>query len=274
MGYFAQFVGKTLRSRHANPVVRLGARFCNWYLFHYWNQQNWDVGANGELLFLRALDTCQIGMPKPVVFDVGANTGTYAKLVRRTLANSTIHCFEIVPRTRVTLAENISGMNDVFVSEYGLSNANTALKIGCKRDNDTQSRVLSPLSGTIKEIVECEVCTGDRYLAEHHIETVDLLKIDTEGHELAVLEGFRNALRDARIRTIQFEYGTTWIAPRRLLYEAYTLLEPHGFCIGRLYPDGVFFKPYNRFEDDHFRMGNYVAVHREHAALIDNLTLQ
>jgi hypothetical protein len=43
------------------------------------------------------------------------------------------------------------------------------------------------------------------------------------------------------------------------LREAYQLLEPFGYTIGRLYPDGVDFKPYE-YQDDHFRMGNYVAI--------------
>jgi hypothetical protein len=102
---------------------------------------------------------------------------------------------------------------------------------------------------------------------------IDLLKIDTEGHEIAILEGFSKALHGSRISVIQFEYGTTWIAPRCFLHEAYTLLKPLGFSIGRLYPDGVFFKPYNRLEDDHFRMGNYVAVHEAYVPILTSLNL-
>jgi hypothetical protein len=41
--------------------------------------------------------------------------------------------------------------------------------------------------------------------------------------------------------------------------EAYDLLRSSGYTIGRLYPEGVDFKPYSIW-DDHFRMGNYIAA--------------
>jgi hypothetical protein len=40
---------------------------------------------------------------------------------------------------------------------------------------------------------------------------------------------------------------------------AYDLQHSSGYVTGRLYPDGVDFKPYSMW-DDHFRMGNYVAA--------------
>ena len=92
-------------------------------------------------------------------------------------------------------------------------------------------------------------------------------------HEIAVLQGFEKVLSETQIKVIQFEYGTTWIPPKQFLHEVYTMLEPLGYQIGRLYPDGVFFKPYDRIEDDHFRMGNYVAVHDKYMPIITSLNL-
>ena len=90
---------------------------------------------------------------------------------------------------------------------------------------------------------------------------VDLLKIDVEGHEIEVLSGFRDTLAspERRPRVIQFEYGHTWLPARHTLMEAYDLLRRSGYIVGRLYPDGVDFKPYS-LADDHFRMGNYIAA--------------
>ena len=161
----------------------------------------------------------------------------------------------------------------MIISECGLSNAESYLEIGYSADNHTQSRVLSPLSDHVDEIVTGKVQTGDAYIFQQNITAVDFIKIDTEGHEMAVLQGFGRTLSEAKIKVIQFEYGTTWIAPKKFLHEVYALLEPPGYQIGRLYPDGVFFKSYNRLEDDHFRMGNYVAVHNKYAPIITSLNL-
>ena len=97
---------------------------------------------------------------------------------------------------------------------------------------------------------------------------IDILKIDTEGHDFCVLKGFSNFLQKAKIKVIQFEYGKTCIPPRITLGDFYNLLEPLGYSIGRLYPNQVKFQEYNLFRDEHFRMGNYVAVHRNYSDLI------
>ena len=273
---FSKALGNIIRSHHMNRAIAKGARICDIYLLYYWNQKYWNMERNGELLLLRTLassSSFRNSSPEPmIIFDVGSNKGDYVKTIRSVITNSVIHCFEIVPHTRETLLENLSAMEDIIVSESGLSNKEGHLEIGYNYENDSQARVVSSLTQA-KEIISCKVQTGDNYIAQNGIEEIDLLKIDTEGHEVPVLEGFDHALRDARVRAIQFEYGTTWIAPRHFMYEAYAILEPAGFVIGRLYPDGVFFKPYNRREDEHLRMGNYVAIHETDMPLINALNL-
>jgi len=120
-------------------------------------------------------------------------------------------------------------------------------------------------------VIDCQVKTGEKYCRENNIEDIELLKIDTEGHEVPILEGFRNILH--KIKTIQFEYGSTWILQKHFLWEAYELLEPAGFQIGRLYPNGVLFKSYERKKDEHFRMGNYVAVQKSNISIINALNI-
>ena len=265
-------VGGIVRRNHMSPPVIAGARLSRWYLASYWNDNYWNLNRNGESLLLRNL-AAEWGESRGVtVFDVGANTGSYAALVRRELPNSTIHCFEAVPRTRERLKARVAALSGVVVSECGLSDCDTRLEIGYSGENDKLARVVW-LGDTFTEIFTCDVRTGDGYAAEHGIEAVDLLKVDTEGHEVAVLAGFQRSLDEGRIRAIQFEYGLTWIPQRRFLHEAYALLEPAGFRLGRLFPDGVFFKRYNHIEDDHFRMGNYVAIHESCSSLIERLNL-
>src|SRR5262249_51897117 len=109
-------------------------------------------------------------------------------------------------------------------------------------------------------IVSCAVQTGDEYLRENQVALVGFLKIDTEGHEIPVLKGFAELLAGSRApRVIQFEYGTTWLAGRHRLSDAYSILERNNYSIGRLYPAGVAFKRYEA-SDESFRMGNYIAA--------------
>ncbi len=104
-----------------------------------------------------------------------------------------------------------------------------------------------------------DVSTGDIALDELSLPGVDLLKIDVEGAEMAVLRGFGGALERRAIRAIQFEYGYAAVFSHALLVDFYRLLEPLGYVIGRLSSDGVAFAPY-RLEDENFFGPNFVAV--------------
>ena len=102
-----------------------------------------------------------------------------------------------------------------------------------------------------------EICRGDEFLSKIGTSQVALLKIDVEGAEMEVLEGFGHALQN--VRCIQFEYGVPNISSRYLLKDLYCFLVEKGFEIGVVYPSGV------RFSNWHPRMerflgNNYIAV--------------
>ena len=61
--------------------------------------------------------------------------------------------------------------------------------------------------GLDKVPVECT--TIDNFIKEYNIDQIDYLKIDVEGAEFLVLKGAKNALKDGRIITGQFEFGET-----------------------------------------------------------------
>jgi hypothetical protein len=73
-------------------------------------------------------------------------------------------------------------------------------------------------------------------MAEAQLDHIDLLKIDTEGHDLAVLIGAEQALRDRKIRMIQFEFIPANIATGVTMHHFFTVL--HGYKIGRLCLNG------------------------------------
>ena len=52
-----------------------------------------------------------------------------------------------------------------------------------------------------------EVSTGDQFCATNNIDEIDLLKIDTEGYEMPVLQGFSNMLKHSKINAVYCEVG-------------------------------------------------------------------
>ena len=71
--------------------------------------------------------------------------------------------------------------------------------------------------------------TVDAFLARERLpQIVDLLVIDTEGHDPYVLDGMRGALSLKRITLLEFEYSGKWPA-ERTLGSTLTSLAAHGY---------------------------------------------
>jgi FkbM family methyltransferase len=219
---------------------------------------NYNPHTNGEYWLLSRLRRFN----PATIFDVGANRGEWSEHCAKVFPSAKIHSFEIVPQTAERLRARINGNPNVVVNQFGLSDVNGESSVYIDPERDWLS---STVEGT--EVINCGVtrrisgrtATGDDYLAEHAIDQIDFLKIDVEGAEHRVLNGFARGLADRRITVIQFEYGHINIFSHFLLLDFYRLLEPLGFSLGKLYPDGVAFKPWDALAEN-FYGPNYVAV--------------
>lgn len=228
---------------------------------------NYDPRTNGEYWLLAQL--CSFD-PR-TIFDVGANRGDWSEHCARLFPSAMIHSFEIVPQTAERLKARVNGIPNVVVNQFGLSDVSGEASIYVHRKDDTLSSVMPGAelihSGRFDQI-SGKTTTGDAYLAEHALDRIDILKIDVEGAEDRVLKGFARALADRRVVVIQFEYGYLNIFSRFLLLDFYRLLEPSGFVVGKLYPDGVAFKPWD-VHAENFYGPNYVAVLSDRRDIVD-----
>jgi hypothetical protein len=58
---------------------------------------------------------------------------------------------------------------------------------------------------------EVRVQTLDSALEEMGVDKIDLMKIDTEGHEPRVLRGAQKMLREGRVRAVLCEFNEHWL---------------------------------------------------------------
>jgi FkbM family methyltransferase len=210
----------------------------------------------------------------PVILDIGAHTGGWAAILLARRPEAQVFCFELVPDIHEKLAARFAGTPNVSTFAFGLSSRDRRLSAAYDRRHPTTSALrhtaVPHLACDLAE-VEAEVRRGDAVVTQLGLDRIDAIKIDVEGHEVDVLAGLEATLtRGPAPRIIQFEYGYTYLASHRTLRDVYDILEPAGYAIGRIYPETVEFKAYE-LADDHFRMGNYVAVKREDDPLLDAL---
>lgn len=254
--------------RRTNPVVRAGASAARAFLrgFDYRKAALQDMEGNGEFALLDKL-----GSELRVVFDVGANVGDWTAHALKAGAQS-VHAFEISPATSEALAKRYADEPRVCVNTFGLSNESSTVTI----HHYPEHPVLTSMTDYPQEYesveLEVPVKAGDDYLAEAGIDTVDFLKMDVEGAEQFVVEGFRKAFERKAIRAVQFEYTRAALYSKYFLRDFYADMTSHGFLVGRIRPEGVSFVPFE-LSMERFNDSNWLAVHADHAALIERVRL-
>jgi FkbM family methyltransferase len=257
-------------SRAANVIARnrntAAARLLT-KTAHAWLDASENVqfamDTNGEAELLRRLSPFRMS----VIFDVGANIGDWAVTAAQALRQSHIHCFELDEESRSHLKSRRASEPDRFtIAPSGLDQESGHVAYDFYPAESALTSIIPIPHSSPSERRSSPVITGDEYVEMARIDAIDLLKIDVEGAEGRVLEGFSSTLREGKLRVIQFEYGLANVVARWLLADMYETLERNNFSIGRVFPDGVEFRPYNLTLES-FRGGNFVAVHAGGAQL-------
>jgi FkbM family methyltransferase len=232
------------------------AKLSRSYLKVYENNNN-DHITNGEARVLSILSKLQPN----VIFYVGANVGDWASIALKETTNCKVLSFEPIKPTYSELENRIKNDENIFPYNIGLSNKNGCVDLYYKPGHSLfSSEITFEYDKSVLEVHKIQVERGEDFCNNHHIDVIDLLKIDVEGAEPKVLEGFQSMLKAGCIKSIQFEYGRFNIISKFLLKDFYDFLEPLGFKIGKVYPKGVEFRPYDKSMEDFLGL-NYLAVH-------------
>jgi FkbM family methyltransferase len=158
-----------------------------------------------------------------VFVDIGANVGSYTVLAAKLGAR--VVAVEPIPATFDRLVANVrlNGLESLVTAHrVGLSDRNGSLRF--TTDHGTINHVMAPtdnLAGT-----EIEVATLDSILAGV---SPALIKIDVEGHELAVLNGAGRTLASPSLLAVIMETNGSGLRYRIPDAELYELMGACGF---------------------------------------------
>jgi FkbM family methyltransferase len=231
-----------------------------------------DMHTNGEL----ALQRWALGLSPPGrkvhVIDVGANLGHWSEAMIAAAREGgrpldlDLHVFEPSAYTFRQLTAALKGPN-VKAHQLAVSDGDgTSLLHVVAPGAGTNSLHAPPGVSSADPSENVMTITLDSYAERAGADQFDLVKVDTEGHDLAVLRGARELFARHRISIVQFEYNHRWIYARSYLRDVFELLTPLGYRIGKLTPAGVEFYPHWDPELETFIEGNYVACRPPTAA--------
>lgn len=258
-----RYDGLALKLHHAAVI----------YIDTYTNT-DFNFRVNGEMRVLERLLPL-LGI-RPVVLDVGCNTGEWAELALQRRGDIALHGFEIAPPMQEEIQRRLGGNPNFTLCPLGLSDSETTVSFALYRDNSVLTSLVKDLPRRVggkvlePEIVEGRVERGDDYCRRNGIDRIGFLKIDVEGHEWEVLDGFATMLAERRIDALQFEFGFEVYITGRTLRQYDQRLRKLGYTVGRVLTTGVFFSDSgDQFERLSF--GNYVAVLADRSDLVTAL---
>lgn len=142
------------------------------------------------------------------VLDVGANSGQFARYIRKHLPNATLHCFEPIPEVFGVLDAWARGQQGIIATQLALGAESGSAEMNVHSAHSSSSSLLatSPLSAelypfTVSQTrISVRVDRLDDYVRrlERPLTNDILLKLDVQGFEAAVLRGAPVTLAEVR----------------------------------------------------------------------------
>ena len=209
------------------------------------------IESSGEVWVLSEMvrPACA-GLAAPVVFDVGANVGDYSALVQSFIPLAQIYAFEPAAPVYQQLAGRLSTIGNAANCEafnFGFSDEERTVDLYSYTVEGQECSLVSSIDQRLPtQVLQVEVSdterihvrTLDSFCAAEGIERIDFLKLDVEGHEVAVLRGARAMLERGAISMIQFEFGPANIYSRTYFYNFWSMLSDN-YDLFRIIPGGV-----------------------------------
>ena len=183
------------------------------------------IALNEQVIFypkLRRFYKSHFSKKRPVIFDVGSNEGQSIDFFSGIYTDAVIYAFEPNVSLYNHLKNKYSKNPDIHIYNLGLSNVDDFLEFSeCVMHETSTFENLNFDSGYLKrkakilgfnphEIIKSKysvrVTKLSEFIHKQQINRIDVLKIDTEGHELKCLQGlFDNLSPDFSLGYIQFE---------------------------------------------------------------------
>ena len=180
----------------------------------------------------------------PVILDVGAHIGIDSEYFAKHFKEGQIFALEPVPELFQLLALRMARYNNCKLFQVGLAEFNGSARIYVSSGtSDASSSLLIPKEHLkfhpevkFEAFKEIQVQTLDEFIFNQNIKGIDLLWLDIQGLEPAVLRKSYKALRQIKLIHTEVNFVETYNGAE-LFQEFDLFLKSHGFRLLKLNKD-------------------------------------
>jgi FkbM family methyltransferase len=174
-----------------------------------------------------------------VIYDIGANVGTWTLLAKAIIPHAQLHAFEPMPEHCRGFADNTTQVSGVALHQAALGAEEKSANLHVMDFSDASS--ILPLADAgrvqfgIREIERRPIllATLDHWRASHDLPPPDLIKLDVQGYEADVLKGAPECVRRATAIITEVSF-VAFYRDQGLFADILCLLAGYGFKLHAL----------------------------------------
>lgn len=199
------------------------------------------IETSGEKNLLKVLNEELKNIESPVLFDVGANDGKYIEEMYSAFRKNApvIYGFEPSKFTYEKLLKKFENDPNIRLKQIGLASAKGEMQLYYNEQGSgwasLYERQISEFNKGLSQSEVVVLDTLDAFCKSNSIDHIDFMKIDVEGHELEVLKGGTDMLKN--IRFIQFEFSFANYDSKTFMKDFFEVLKD--FRIYRVLQNGI-----------------------------------
>ncbi|MCQ2572197.1 MAG: FkbM family methyltransferase [Alphaproteobacteria bacterium] len=192
------------------------------------------------------------------IMEIGANFAQDSEYLAKAfnISDDNVWVFEAHPQIydAITKIHKFNAFNYAVFNEEKQIEFN-AVDINSAKNTGVSSLLDDKSSNEATTKVSVKAIRMDKFLAEHNIKEVDLLKLDVEGCNFEVLEGFGERLNDVKSIHIEAEHVNSSYENNVLFPKMEGLLKSFGF-------EMIYFQRFTSQSDSFWVKKQYIKNHR------------
>ena len=166
----------------------------------------------------------------PTIIDVGANIGNLSKFYLNIFPGAKVYAIE-------PIKEFFETIDDTKLSKFNIALSNKKKMITLYQSGGGSKPFSKSVKGKKNFKFEVKALPGDDFVQEFKIDKVNIIKIDVDGFDFEVIQGFKEVIKNDK-PCIQFELSKWWLKMGYTLKQAQTFFEDLDYELFYMTDDG------------------------------------